>query len=259
MTNPNPDVPLRFELDVEVPGTPEQVWDALATAKGISAWMLRTDMEEREGGAVTFHMGPGAASHGHVTAYDAPTRLVYEEDIATLLGKAPGEISPLVTEFVVDAKAGGTCVVRVVSSAFGHGADWEREFFDGMAEGWMPSFTVLRLYLERHAGKASALLDVTTTLEVEAERAWEQLRAGLGIDSVGQTVDLHGTKATVESIETGSAVLAGPDSLWTVGAFGGEPGQAFVQVLGHLYAPDAQMWVDAEQAGWQAWFEQLLR
>ena len=29
----NPSIPLRFELTAEVPGTPEQVWDAIATAK----------------------------------------------------------------------------------------------------------------------------------------------------------------------------------------------------------------------------------
>ena len=52
-----PNVPLRLELTFEMPGTPEQVWDAIATANGISAWFLPTDLEEREGGAVAFHMG----------------------------------------------------------------------------------------------------------------------------------------------------------------------------------------------------------
>ena len=142
-----PDVPLRMELTFELPGTPEQVWDAIATAKGISAWMLRTDLDPRVGGDVTFHMGPDSASHGKVTAYDAPTRLVYEEDVATLLGKEQGEISPLATEFVVEATSGGTCIVRVVSSAFGHGADWEREFFAQMVEGWAELLDQLAAHL----------------------------------------------------------------------------------------------------------------
>ena len=33
-------------------GHARQVWDAIATANGISAWFLRTDLEEREGGAI---------------------------------------------------------------------------------------------------------------------------------------------------------------------------------------------------------------
>ena len=37
-----PNVPYRLEFSVEVPGTPEQVWQAIATAKGMSAWFLPT-------------------------------------------------------------------------------------------------------------------------------------------------------------------------------------------------------------------------
>jgi uncharacterized protein YndB with AHSA1/START domain len=33
-----PDVPHRVEFSVEVPGTPDQVWAAIATADGISSW-----------------------------------------------------------------------------------------------------------------------------------------------------------------------------------------------------------------------------
>lgn len=32
--------------------------------------------------------------------------------------------------------SGGSCVIRVVSSADGSGADWEDEFFADMVEGW---------------------------------------------------------------------------------------------------------------------------
>ena len=35
-----PDIPHRFELELAVPGTPEQVWHAIAIAEGISAWMM---------------------------------------------------------------------------------------------------------------------------------------------------------------------------------------------------------------------------
>ena len=47
-----PNVPYRLEFEVEVPGTPEQVWQAIATAQGMSAWFLPTQIEEREGGAL---------------------------------------------------------------------------------------------------------------------------------------------------------------------------------------------------------------
>ena len=69
-----PDVPLRMELTFELPGTAEQVWDAIATANGISSWFVRTDLEEREGGRIVMHMGPDAESPGTVTGWDPPHR-----------------------------------------------------------------------------------------------------------------------------------------------------------------------------------------
>ena len=106
-----PDTPYRFELELTVSATPEQVWDAIASADGISAWMLRTELDPREGGAVKFHMGPDGASEGTVTAFEPTRRIAYEEDWATLVGHAGADVTPLVTEFLVEARSGGTCVV----------------------------------------------------------------------------------------------------------------------------------------------------
>ena len=87
MTQPN--VPQRFELELVVPGTPEQVWDAIATADGISAWMMPTELDERLGGTVVFHMGD-EDSRGTITGFEPPRRVAYEEDWATLGGQAGG-------------------------------------------------------------------------------------------------------------------------------------------------------------------------
>ena len=56
MTNPDqPDrVEHRMERTYEVAATPEQVWDAIATADGISAWMVPTRLDPQIGGAVSF-------------------------------------------------------------------------------------------------------------------------------------------------------------------------------------------------------------
>src|SRR5687768_3767018 len=130
-----PDVPHRFEAEFEVPGTPEQVWRAIATPEGISSWMMPVDLDARLGGALTFHMGPEADSHGRVTGFEPERRFAYEEDWAALVGRPDADVTPLVTEFLVEARSGGTCVVRVVTSAFGTGADWENEFWDEMNTG----------------------------------------------------------------------------------------------------------------------------
>jgi len=37
------------QVEVEVPGTPEEVWQAIATGPRISSWMVPAEFEERDG------------------------------------------------------------------------------------------------------------------------------------------------------------------------------------------------------------------
>jgi hypothetical protein len=37
------------QVEVEVPGTPEEVWQAIATRPGILSWLMPTEFEVREG------------------------------------------------------------------------------------------------------------------------------------------------------------------------------------------------------------------
>jgi uncharacterized protein YndB with AHSA1/START domain len=62
----------RMERTYELNATPEQVWDAIATADGISAWMVPTRLDPQVGGAVSFDLGD-VTSVGVVTEH-APNR-----------------------------------------------------------------------------------------------------------------------------------------------------------------------------------------
>jgi len=53
----------RIELEIEVPGTPEEVWRAIATGPGISSWYVPHVVEEREGGAASASFGPGESGN----------------------------------------------------------------------------------------------------------------------------------------------------------------------------------------------------
>src|SRR4026207_1066515 len=66
------------QVEVEVPGTPEQVWQAIATGPGVSSWFVPTEGEERVGGTVTAHFGPGMDSVATVTAWEPPRRFAAE-------------------------------------------------------------------------------------------------------------------------------------------------------------------------------------
>ena len=156
MTNPDqPDrVEHRMERTYEVAATPEQVWDAIATAEGISAWMVPTRLDPQIGGAVSFDVG--FWSHGIVTDYTPTRRFAYAEPwpIADHMPTADHDLSsltPIATEFLVESASGGSCVIRVVTSAFGSGADWENEFFAEMIDGVIPMLDNLATHLNEAA------------------------------------------------------------------------------------------------------------
>jgi len=150
----------RMERTYEVAATPEQVWDAIATADGISAWMVPTRLDPQVGGEVSFDLG-GFWLSGVVTDYTPNRRFAYEEPwpIADRAEDIPAEMvewfeaigvplsevyrdlssaTPIATEFLVESASGGSCVIRVVTSAYGSGAEWENEFFAEMIADVIP-------------------------------------------------------------------------------------------------------------------------
>ena len=64
------------QVEVEVPGTPEQVWQAIATGPGVGAWFVPTEVDGRIGGTVTSHFGGGMDSVATITEWDPPHRFV---------------------------------------------------------------------------------------------------------------------------------------------------------------------------------------
>jgi uncharacterized protein YndB with AHSA1/START domain len=253
-------VPYRLEFSVEVPGTPDQVWQAVATGRGMSAWFLPTEIDEREGGALHFSMGPDMGSDGHVTGWDPPRRIEYEEDWAALMGKDPDALSALTSEFVVEARSGGTCVVRVTSSGFGTGADWEQEWWDDMGSSWMPYFDNLRLYLAHFPGQEATQLEAGATHPGDAATLWTTLHDSLGLGDEGTTVDVRGTTGTVERVGERqvlirlTAPVPGMLSVF-VGSYG--EGEATAGVRAYLFSADAADYVQREEPAWRSWLQGL--
>ena len=255
MTTPN--VPHRFELELEVPGTPEQVWHAIATAEGISSWMTPTDLDARLGGALTFHMGPDAESHGRVTAFEPARRIVYEEYWDALAGQAGADVTPLLTEFLIEARAGGTCVVRVVTSAFGTGADWENEFWEEMDSGWAPMLDNLRLYLTHFPDQRATSLFAGASFPAVPEVAIAAVRRELGVDGIGATVTARGVNGRVERLIDQHFLLRVDEPVagfLSFSAFGDE-NTSIVHLQGYLFSDAAPAYVEREQAAWQGWLE----
>ncbi|MET0147356.1 MAG: SRPBCC domain-containing protein [Ilumatobacteraceae bacterium] len=251
----------RFELELTVSATPEQVWDAIATAEGISAWMLETELDPREGGAVTFRMGPDVASEGTVTAFEPTRRIAYEEDWATLVGHAGADVTPLATEFLVDARSGGTCVVRVVTSAYGTGADWENEFWEEMVWGWAPMLDNLRIYLAHFAGQRATATTSTAMFAVTPVEAIDRVRAALGVATVGDHVDAAGVDGIVErTIAQHFLVRIERPVPGLVSCFSHESDAGTVVSLSaYLYGPEGAAAAERLRPEWQSMLEQLAR
>jgi len=167
------------QVEVEVPGTPEEVWQAIATGPGISSWFVPAEFEERDGKPVTekLNFGPGMESSSALTVWDPPRRFATEAP-----GWAPG--SPAITdEWNVEARAGGTCIVRVSHSLFASTDEWDSQL-SGTESGWPGFFRILKIYLTHFRGQRSATMQwMAPAAGTEAE-AWETLTAALGLKGV---------------------------------------------------------------------------
>lgn len=166
-----------IQVEVEVPGTPEQVWQAIATGPGVSAWFVPTEVEEDESGTpakVISHFGPGMDSIAAVTAWEPPHRFAAtSEDLGP---NAP----PVASEWIVEARSGGTCVVRVVHSLFAESDDWDNQL-ESWEGGWPDFFRILRLYLTYFAGQRCTTLQFNGVASEPRSEAWAALTGPLGL------------------------------------------------------------------------------
>ncbi len=243
------------EVEVEVPGTPEEVWEAIATGPGVSSWFVPT--EKREDGTVVSHFGPGMDAVATETVWDPPRRFAAE-----------GEMGPgapkLATEWIVEARSGSTCVVRVVHSLFASTDDWDDQL-EMIEAGWPDYFDILRLYLSHFAGQPCSAFQLLTFTPKPAATAWQAIEDSLGL--AGATRGEHRTSPP------GSPRLAGV--LEKEGSKGhshqflirlDEPtsgivhlfampmgGQVCISIRFYLYGNQASAVVASEEPTWQSW------
>jgi uncharacterized protein YndB with AHSA1/START domain len=250
-------------IAIEVPGTPEQVWHAIATGPGITSWLFQAEVEERKGGAVVFHMGPGLDSNGHVTSWEPPKKFAYEEP--NWMEGAP----PLGTEFVIEAQSGGTCVVRLVHSLFASADEWNDEL-DGFEAGWRGFFKVLRLYLTHFAGRRALGMGVQVDSGLSQKtEAWNTFRSALGLAGLrrGDAWASHGSGApaftgTLEDMGEGKEheallLLAEPAQGMVLFGVGAWAGKVHVAASFYLFGDHARDAASSE-AAWAQWLTRVF-
>lgn len=246
-----------LEFEVEVVGTPDEVWRAIATGPGISSWYVPHVVEEREGGAATasFGAGPEMQIAGRVAAWDPPSRIVFDS----------GEGVPgLAFEWLVEACDGGTCIVRLVNSGFGSGAEWDAQY-DGLAEGWVLFLSNLKLHLLHFRGDSATSMLPMAMWAGQRDAIWPRLLGLLGLPShpeLGQRVEVTGDGAPPLSgtvVEPGDHRLAllldqpAPGTAIIVAEGTGD--HAGVSIWSYVYGPDAPTIAERDLPRWQHWLD----
>lgn len=249
------------QVEVEVPGTPDEVWQAIATGPGISCWFVPTDFEERDGRpvAVTSNFGPGMAPRAAVTTWDPPRTFVAQ-------GEGWGGSPPIATEWNVEARAGGVCLVRVVHSLFASSDDWDNQI-EAAASGWPGFFRTLRIYLTHFRGQRSSLMQFVAPVAGTEGEAWDALTAAFGLQDVGVGLPWAapaGVPATLGGVV--EFVSRNPNDLLVrldqptpgVAAFGSFDmgGQCMVAVNFYRYGDRAAETAAHETPLWQAWIRE---
>jgi uncharacterized protein YndB with AHSA1/START domain len=150
----------------------DEVWAAIATGPGIDSWFMgRNQVDPGPAGSVTTDVG-GFVSTGAVTKWDPPNHFAYRSD--------EGGERFVAFEYLIEGRDHGSTVLRMVSSGFLPGDDWEAEF-EAMTVGGAMYFGTLIAYLDHFAGRFATSINVTGPPVTDWPAAWAALRAGLGL------------------------------------------------------------------------------
>ena len=244
-----------IELEVEVVGTPEEVWRAIATGPGISSWYVPHVVEEREGGDAIASFGPEPEMQapGRVAAWEPPRRIVFDG----------GEgVGGLAFEWLVEAKEEGTCIVRLVNSGFGSGEPWDDQY-DAMEEGWGIFLENLRLHLLYFSGQTAKAMLPLGSWEGPRDETWAKLTDALGINpapAVGDRVE-----TTVEGdLTLGGVVRAAAPHRLTLLLDEPAAGTGFIAAEGRGDRVEVSIWsylygergaeaVERDDPRWRSW------
>lgn len=193
------------EREVEIAAPVAAVWKALTDAKELTRWFpLDARVTPGEGGEVWMSW------QGH---YEGGSQIDVWQPERHLRIAFPAEgPGPLLTDYYLEGR-GGRTVLRVVTSGFGGGADWD-ELYHGVSHGWDFELRALRHYLERHRGRNRAVAFVTAPYpDAGRDAAWQRLTApgGLfGAEGLGRVTE--GGQVTLRA--AGDVDLSGRVELW---------------------------------------------
>ncbi len=197
----------RIEREIHIDAPVDAVWKALTDAAELTRWFpLQARVTPGAGGA------GGAIWMRWDDAYDAESRIEIWEPARHLRIEFPNERAVhLATDYYLEGK-GGSTVLRVVTSGFGAGEDWD-ELYGGVGRGWDFELRALRHYLERHRGRDRVVAWARVHCSCTHQEAWARLTGPGGWFGPGGLTGLTDGARYAVQIATGHR-LAGVVQVW---------------------------------------------
>ena len=169
------DTTRKHEIAIEIAASPDDVWDAVATAEGVASWFAPVaKVEPGQGGSVTFSWGGGMEGTGRIDVWEPGKHLQVVND------RAPGE-PPSVVDYFIEG-TGGTTTMRLVHSGFGASASFDGEF-ESTGRAWPVFLQMMKHSVERGIG-ACRNVTLFSMLSGTRAEAWAAMRGPGGIDAL---------------------------------------------------------------------------
>jgi uncharacterized protein YndB with AHSA1/START domain len=225
-----------FEIRREIPlaATPEQVWEAIATGPGLTAWFMPMDVD------------PDSPM---VTGHEPGRRLAIRTPSAP-----DGSFQAF--EYLVEATGQGSTVLRFVHNGF-TSDDWGDEYEAMTGLGWDMYLHTLSQYLIHFAGHPAVYLEAEAPPASAKAEAWPRLVAALGLSDpveVGAAVrlDLPGVGPVEGVVDYATPSFIGFRAPMALIRFHGRARIGMtVAVSQHTYM--ATFDTTSAQRGWESW------
>jgi len=185
-----------YEQTIRVSASPEEVWEAIATAEGLVRWFpLEASVTPGVGGVLFTSWRNEYQWACPITIWEPPTRL------RNLWGPAE---TPEPEQMGVDwfiAREGNQTVIRLVHFGIGYGPEWDA-MYDGVSRGWEFELENLRRALDEHPSRERHPVYVRVSLDgVSRDEAWTRVFSDGGL--------LPARLALLKEGDTFAASLAG--------------------------------------------------
>jgi hypothetical protein len=197
-------------------------------------------------------------SQATITEWDPPRRFVAETT-----DEGPDTAA---TEWTVEARTGGACVVRVVHSWFASSDEWDDQF-EGHTFGWLSFFRILRLYLAHFRGQPCSAFQVMGVAPEPLADAWEAFSRPLGLAGavagqrvsapdgappLGGVVEQSGPPEGIELLLRLDAPAPGVAHLFPMAM----DGRVYLSVRYFLYGEPAAPAAERAEQHWLTWMNE---